>query len=294
MSNHFLESELKCPNCDTPFEIIKEPDIEYEKCPSCNGLFLDTGELNVLTTGHLGDIESSFINPDRRDKNYHYKKCPKCRVEMHKAHFGNYSHIHFDFCSACSGSFMTVSTEKQINDYLRSITANKSDEEYRDFSNGILVRVDIREKSLAISGGNMLKPGYTQQQHLVITVFYKKPLDIDLVITKENILFRILKLIVSKNLEEQQTGNKEFDSIFKIHANNQIKLKRYLTETVILKIIKFVSDSPTIYGIHGVFNMYDDRLTYMEGPYINSPTYKNNDKFNVIIDNLVSIAGSII
>jgi len=188
---------------------------------------------------------------------------------------------------------MYVSTEKKINDYLRSITENKSDEEYRDFIKGILVRVDIEEKSLAITGGNMLKPGYTQQHHLVITAYYKNPLEIDLVITKENILFRILKLVVGKNLEEQQTGDKEFDRIFKIHANDKIKLKRTLNDTVILKIKNFMNDSPTIYGIHGKFNMYDNRLTYTEGPYINSPVYKNSDKFNMIIDHLVSIAGSI-
>ena len=291
MNNNNQTSELKCPNCDSNFVIIKDPDLEYEKCPNCNSLFLDNGELNILETGLAGDVESHFINlVSEKDNNININ-CPKCKAKMQKARFGNYAKIYFDFCNTCSGYFMSITEEKQINDYLQSITENKSNQEYREYKNGVLVRVDIEERSLSMSGGGkMLTPGYSSQNYLIISAFYQKPLEIDLLITQENLLLKIAKLLLGSNLGEKYTGNKHFDYFFKIHATDEVKLKSTITEAVITKILNFIKENPTIYGIHGKLTLFDNKLTYKEGPYINSPSYKDNDKFKFIIDDLVELA----
>jgi len=291
MNNNNQTSDLKCPNCDTNFVLIKDPDLEYEKCPNCNCIFLDKGELNILETGLAGDVETHFINIVSEKNNNKNINCPKCQVQMQKARFGNYAKIYFDFCSSCSGYFMTIAEEKQINDYLQSIRENKSNQEYRKYKNGVLVRVDIEENSLAMSGGGkMLISGYSSQNYLIISVFYQKPLEIDLVITQENLLLKITKLLLGNNLGEKHTGNKHFDNLFKIHAADEEKLKSFVTEAVTTKILNFMKENPTIYGIHGKLTLFDNRLTYKEGPYYNSPSYKDDNKFKIIIDDLVELA----
>jgi len=35
---------LKCPNCKSNMNKIKEPDLTIERCESCGGVFLEKGE----------------------------------------------------------------------------------------------------------------------------------------------------------------------------------------------------------------------------------------------------------
>ena len=290
MSNDFKISDLKCPNCNTNFVITKEPDLEYEKCQNCNGIFLDEGELNTMTTGVAGNVELHFINVIEQDDKTN-KKCPKCQADMQKAHFGNYSNITLDYCSKCSGCFLSLSTEKEINEYLKSLTRNKSDEEFRDYVNGVLVRVDIEEGGIGIGGsGKMIIPGYTPQNYFILTAFYKEPLNIDLFITQENLLFKILKLFLRNNFGEKSTGNKQFDHFFKIHTTDDNKLRKYINEPTISKIMNFIKKNPTIYGVHGKLAFHDDKLTYKEGPYINSISYNDDKNFRTLINDLVELA----
>ncbi len=43
--------EIYCPLCGVLMNHLADPDnpdVEYEKCPACNGMFLDAGELSSL------------------------------------------------------------------------------------------------------------------------------------------------------------------------------------------------------------------------------------------------------
>ena len=32
-------SDIKCPSCQSKMELVHEPDLDYEKCISCDGVF---------------------------------------------------------------------------------------------------------------------------------------------------------------------------------------------------------------------------------------------------------------
>mgnify|MGYP003590510357 CR=1 FL=1 len=282
-------NELKCPICDRNFEKIKNPDLVYEKCHQCNSIYLDKGELNTLTTGMAGDIETHFINIIYERQNNTNLSCPKCHIKMHKAHFGNYSNIYFDYCEGCGGSFMKVSEQKIVNDYLTAITSNKSEQELREFRNGYLVRVDVDQTSVALSHGMLLKPGYTPQNYLIITVFYKKPLDINLVIKHETFILRLLKLLFGNRIKKTCSGNKKFDNYYRTFTNNEIKFKKIFNETLTMNILEFVRKKPTVYGRPGKLTILDDKLSYREGPYIDSTMYNDSNEFNRLITGIVEI-----
>lgn len=280
---------LKCPICDNTFELVKNPDLVYEKCNKCDSVFLDKNELNILSTGMAGDIETHFINiVSERNLNTKHS-CPKCHLKMHNARFGNYSNIYFDFCENCGGSFMNVSEQKRVNDYLSSITTNKSHQELREYKSGYLVRVDVDQTSIALSGGMLVKPGYTPQNYLVISTFYRKPLDINLEIKHEILIFKLLKLLLGNRFKEICTGNRKFDIYHKIQTNNEIKFKEIFKDTLTKKMLEFLRKKPTVFGQRGRLLILDDRLTYREGPYINSIVFKDNEKFDNLIGNLVEL-----
>ena len=208
---------------------------------------------------------------------------------MHKAHFGNYSNIYFDYCEGCGGSFMKVSEQKIVNDYLTAITSNKSEQELREFRNGYLVRVDVDQTSVALSHGMLLKPGYTPQNYLIITVFYKKPLDINLVIKHETFILRLLKLLFGNRIKKTCSGNKKFDNYYRTFTNNEIKFKKIFNETLTMNILEFVRKKPTVYGRPGKLTILDDKLSYREGPYIDSTMYNDSNEFNRLITGIVEI-----
>ena len=42
---------MKCPKCGADLEEINYQKVVIDKCPDCNGIWLDSGELELLTKG---------------------------------------------------------------------------------------------------------------------------------------------------------------------------------------------------------------------------------------------------
>jgi len=42
------EALMRCPKCGTKLNSVKHHDVSVEECPSCQGLWLDRGELETL------------------------------------------------------------------------------------------------------------------------------------------------------------------------------------------------------------------------------------------------------
>ena len=43
-----MKSKLNCPFCKTPMEKIKKADVIVDRCPNCQGVWLDKGELDKI------------------------------------------------------------------------------------------------------------------------------------------------------------------------------------------------------------------------------------------------------
>jgi Zn-finger nucleic acid-binding protein len=43
-----METILECPFCKTPMEKINRADVTVDRCPSCQGVWLDKGELDKI------------------------------------------------------------------------------------------------------------------------------------------------------------------------------------------------------------------------------------------------------
>ncbi len=42
---------MKCPKCGSGLEEINHSDVMIDRCPDCKGIWLDKGELELLTEG---------------------------------------------------------------------------------------------------------------------------------------------------------------------------------------------------------------------------------------------------
>jgi len=53
---------MKCPKCGSDLEEINYQKVMIDKCSECNGIWLDKGELELLTEGKARLTKAFFVN----------------------------------------------------------------------------------------------------------------------------------------------------------------------------------------------------------------------------------------
>ena len=87
-----------CPVCKDSMVILELSEVEIDFCTGCNGIWLDSGELEIL----LEDVEERkkllstlTTDPGHPEKPYH---CPNCNKKMEKVHIGENENVLIDKC----------------------------------------------------------------------------------------------------------------------------------------------------------------------------------------------------
>lgn len=92
---------MNCPSCKSSMIILELDQVEIDYCTVCKGVWLDTGELDLIYH------DSSSDNLDKLFKEYKEStetniKCPICRKKMDKVEFNN-TGIVLDKCKNLHG-----------------------------------------------------------------------------------------------------------------------------------------------------------------------------------------------
>ncbi len=95
---------MDCPGCSNPMITFELDEVEIDYCPQCGGIWLDSGELEMLlgdTQNALDTLESFKSAPKVSEKS---RKCPICMKKMLKVHIGNDdSKVLIDACKRNDG-----------------------------------------------------------------------------------------------------------------------------------------------------------------------------------------------
>jgi hypothetical protein len=92
---------MDCPVCKESMIILEHNMIETDYCPGCGGIWLDSGELELLTENKISS-EQIFIPAGKMKlEGEKVKKCPLCKKRMEKA--VSKSDIIVDICSKGHG-----------------------------------------------------------------------------------------------------------------------------------------------------------------------------------------------
>ncbi len=83
--------------------ILEFNDVEVDYCVSCNGIWLDEGELDLLFGDHK--ITQGFLTAgdSARAVKEAPRRCPICKKKMHKAQTGGAHPVLYDECPARHG-----------------------------------------------------------------------------------------------------------------------------------------------------------------------------------------------
>lgn len=115
---------MKCPRCETPTTVREVGDAKLDVCTTCQGMFLDRGELNKVAVPTDGDLEYATVDLDSFDHADRFgpTTCPRCESErMKKVEFNIHTHIVLDFCERCQGFWLDGRELDRINDEVRRL-----------------------------------------------------------------------------------------------------------------------------------------------------------------------------
>ncbi len=113
-----------CPDCEIRLDTIMIDEKEkcyIEKCQSCQGIFLDFGELEHLMKKEIfkseNHAEEMFITlmqePILKEEKVKYRKCPECRKFMARINYRKKSRVIIDRCMHC-GIWLEIGELAQI------------------------------------------------------------------------------------------------------------------------------------------------------------------------------------
>lgn len=90
-----------CPVCKEDMLILEYAQIELDYCPSCQGIWMDAGELELLLNFPDKLLDLSAVEHAMKSK----RRCPHCRKKMWVTKFPG-SDVDVDFCSRDGGLWL--------------------------------------------------------------------------------------------------------------------------------------------------------------------------------------------
>lgn len=96
-----------CPACKSDMIVVEHNRIELDYCTSCQGVWFDSGELELLLESVNLEAPGMFLNniltsPEARSSEKK-RKCPICNQRMQKTTIGQRAEILIDVCQQGDG-----------------------------------------------------------------------------------------------------------------------------------------------------------------------------------------------
>jgi Zn-finger nucleic acid-binding protein len=92
---------MQCPVCKNSMVILELDKVEIDYCPSCKGIWLDSGELELLIQSNESEKHISHLNIAKNVEEKKYR-CPICGKKMDKVEYQD-SEIIIDKCKKDHG-----------------------------------------------------------------------------------------------------------------------------------------------------------------------------------------------
>ena len=107
---------MNCPRCNTELDAEMHKGVEVDRCPSCQGLWLDYPELDQL--------EDTVLNEDELKGTMIYSPhageiaCPRCSDEM-TAFYYRANNLELDLCRHGHGFWLDHGEDKQVMEFMK-------------------------------------------------------------------------------------------------------------------------------------------------------------------------------
>ncbi|MFO8014316.1 MAG: zf-TFIIB domain-containing protein [Phycisphaerae bacterium] len=258
---------LECPNCGTSMQRDAKRDLAVDVCPSCGGVWLDSGELNALATGMHGDIEYCSVDEEVHRDRFPERPCSRCPdTTMRKINLLRLSDIIFDWCPSCGGFFLDKGEVDRMNAELKNLTPNHEAEEYRAMHGRHLVRIDQANDVMAAQP----VPGLTrvvEAGYLRLAVFFADDIPTRMHVSQEGWPIRLAKALGLFWGQDYKTGDEDFDARFRVQGEDEDRIVPHLDAAARRALLAFADEKPHILQQPGSLEVSSAGVVYVEGPY---------------------------
>lgn len=104
---------MKCPRCKSLLIVVDFHDIELDWCPACEGLWFDSGEMELVTATMRGTAAAP--TPQQKANTSEKRlRCPECNKAMDKRLLGDAQPVIADVCPACGGLWLDHGELEQL------------------------------------------------------------------------------------------------------------------------------------------------------------------------------------
>jgi PAT family beta-lactamase induction signal transducer AmpG len=124
----YLSGAMRCPKCRADMEPIDYEGTEIDRCTNCNGLWFDSGEMEILKdkkTAAAIDIGDTREGKERNTIDRY--PCPRCGGTMVRVVDPVQHHIWYETCGSCHGSYLDAGelrdlSTRNIADFFKGLT----------------------------------------------------------------------------------------------------------------------------------------------------------------------------
>jgi PAT family beta-lactamase induction signal transducer AmpG len=105
-SGMYFSGAMRCPKCRSDMEQVVIEGTEVDRCSSCHGLWFDAGELGKLRNKQAAAaLDIGDIDTGKRQNEIEHYRCPRCAGPMNRLVDPGQTHIWFEQCGSCRGTF---------------------------------------------------------------------------------------------------------------------------------------------------------------------------------------------
>ncbi len=282
-----------CPDDRIPMRTVSQPDIVYDECEKCGGLYFEQGELNQLITSVSGDVEkSSLIDVNPVVDNHPVRACPVAPDhKMKKIEFLVHTGIVLDYCESCRGFFLDKGELEKANESLEDAALGREPEEFRKTLDGFLVVGKFNRGVSAAQAASVLGQEFAVPvKYISIGVYFPKPLELGLVVTRETFAHRLGRFFGLRS-GDLRTGDSAFDDAFLVKANQGERALKALNPDVRNRLTDFLRRENSVLQPDGSELTVNDRgIFYSEGPYSDEMPVKLEAQSEAVVSALLETA----
>ena len=112
----FWSGAMRCPKCRADMEQINYEGTEIDRCIICHGIWFDAGEIKVLKDKRAAAaIDTGDAKVGKRSNAMDSYQCPRCSGAMVKVADPGQTHIWYETCSSCNGSYLDAGELRDLS-----------------------------------------------------------------------------------------------------------------------------------------------------------------------------------
>lgn len=127
----FFSGAMRCPKCRADMDPVSFEGTEIDRCSRCGGIWFDSGEMEALASKEAAAaIDTGDSSEGKQYNTIDEYRCPRCGGDMEKRTDSQQTHIWYESCNDCLGSFFDAGefrdlSELTVSDFFKRLVTPK-------------------------------------------------------------------------------------------------------------------------------------------------------------------------